>query len=267
MAAGHSGMTLKPIFLSASKPDPKREEYRDSYTLVRLREAIRATLAFVLPRQPLVFGGHPAISPLVRAFADRIRHDLGRSPSVLIYQSNHFARLFTEDAKSFSDIEITPAVDADGSTVPADGGDRRMSLALMRYAMIGHPDAAPQAPQLVRYQKEFGAARGRRFDTLEFGAAVFIGGMEGVECEFDIFRRYHPTTPAWPIVSTGAACEKLADKVKLPSAIMQGLRDDTVYNQLIPRLLSGGVDAPKWLPPDKPGNELDPSRSDEPQRR
>ena len=46
-------------------------------------------------------------------------------------------------------------------------GDLDASLAKMRGAMIG----------------------ARNFD-----AAVFLGGMEGVEIEYDIFRRLHPTS-------------------------------------------------------------------------
>ena len=48
----------KPIFLSASEPDPRRsEEYWSSRNLLNVREAVRALAVHVLPRQPLLFGG------------------------------------------------------------------------------------------------------------------------------------------------------------------------------------------------------------------
>ncbi len=59
---------MRPVFLSASEPYQGRDrEYLDSRNIGNLREAIRALCAHVLPRGKLVFGGHPAITPLVRA--------------------------------------------------------------------------------------------------------------------------------------------------------------------------------------------------------
>ena len=63
---------IAPVFLSASEPDPKRsEEYYDSRRLLNLREAVLAFCAHTLPHFPVVFGGHPAITPLVRSVAER----------------------------------------------------------------------------------------------------------------------------------------------------------------------------------------------------
>jgi hypothetical protein len=45
-----------------------------------------------------------------------------------------------------------------------------------------------------------------------FDAAVFLGGMEGVEIEYDIFRRLHPNKPAYPVASTGAAARILSER-------------------------------------------------------
>ncbi|WP_459162062.1 SLOG domain-containing protein [Bradyrhizobium japonicum] len=42
-----------------------------------------------------------------------------------------------------------------------------------------------------------------------FLCGVFIGGMEGVEEEYGLFRRLHPSVPAFPVASTGAASEKI----------------------------------------------------------
>src|SRR5262249_22966077 len=80
---------IAPIFLSASEPDPRRSsEYWDSRKLLDLREAVLAFCAHVSPHFPIVFGGHPAITPLVRGVAERIAFDMGlegpgREPATL----------------------------------------------------------------------------------------------------------------------------------------------------------------------------------------
>jgi hypothetical protein len=68
--------------------------------------------------------------------------------------------------------------------------------------------------QLLRYGDSFGEERKARLVTYNFSAAVVIGGMEGVEREFRIFRSFHPKTPVFPIGSTGSACRSLLDQVK-----------------------------------------------------
>jgi hypothetical protein len=47
-----------------------------------------------------------------------------------------------------------------------------------------------------------------------FDAAVFLGGMEGVETEYDTFRRLHPNKPAYPVASAGAAARTLFEKYR-----------------------------------------------------
>jgi len=57
---------LAPVFLSASVPDPSRHAaYFQTARPARIREAVTQLARVVLPHGLLVFGGHPAISPLV----------------------------------------------------------------------------------------------------------------------------------------------------------------------------------------------------------
>jgi hypothetical protein len=42
-----------------------------------------------------------------------------------------------------------------------------------------------------------------------FSVGIFIGGSEGVEEEYHLFRKMHPKTPAFPIASTGGTAAKL----------------------------------------------------------
>ena len=253
----------RPIFLSASEPNPKRSpEYWDNRRLLNVREAVRALAFHVLSRGPLVFGGHPAITPLVRAIKERIAHEAERDRAaharpegksgILLYQTCFYRRLFPEDIEAFDDVVLTPAIEADGGETYPNSGDRALSLLYMRYDMIGYPGATPIHERLAPYGDRFGRQRIERFGTHEFNAAFFIGGMEGVEREFRIFRSFHPRTPAWPIVSTGSACERILAPLSevLPGDVRQALAHETAYSLLIERLMEGGTD---WIVREAPG--------------
>jgi len=238
---------IAPVFLSASEPNPnRRKEYTLTANVVNLREAVRAFCAHVLPNFPLVFGGHPAITPFVRAAADRIAHDLKddpefaatarlKAPQVVMFQS----RLFF-DREAAPDELLTPPLDLDGKEQKPRNGWRNESLLLMRYEMLGYPVAHQSVDKAAQpYAATFGRKREARLGTREFSAAVFIGGMEGVQREFHIFRSFHPDAPAFPIVSTGSACKELFDEVQglLRRSYVASLEDETAYSLLMQQIL------------------------------
>jgi hypothetical protein len=241
---------------------------------LNVRAAVRAFCAYTLPHFPVVFGGHPAITPLVRNVADHVAFDEGPEeeepeerphgggalPCVLMYQSAQFvdSAEISGEEKGFVEEIRTPALDAGGNEKPAKKGARRESLLYMRYQMIGKPiDAAFRKALrgeehdrqllwlLERYGPTLGAGRWDRFKTHAFSAAVFIGGMEGVEREFSIFRAFHPEAPAFPIASTGSACEKLlplAARHLIREDLIRSLHDETTYNLLMQQLFPVGRD-------------------------
>jgi hypothetical protein len=234
-----------PVFLSASEPDPERSrEYWNTRKLLNLREAVRAFCAHVLPHFPLVFGGHPAITPLVRGIAERFGHDAGLDrlkregmlswPEVMMFQSGLYV-----GRPALPDEHITEPLDREGNVMPPRNGWRNESLLLMRYEMLALPTTLPVDAPVRRYTREYGAAREARFETRAFSAAVFIGGMEGVEREFRIFRSFHPGTPAFPIASTGSACEKLLGELepRLDKDLAADLRGETAYSLLMQQIL------------------------------
>jgi hypothetical protein len=138
-----------------------------------IRDSVRAVVNVVVPGGRIVFGGHPAITPLVRLLVR------GMTPNVrehvILYQSLFFKTQFPREASEFEEVRFVDSVD----------GDLDASLAKMRGAMIS---------------------------AYNFDAAVFLGGMEGVEIEYDIFRRLHPDKPAYPVASTGATARILSEK-------------------------------------------------------
>lgn len=112
------------VFLSASFPDPRRDpHYYATADIAAIREAVIALASIILPNGPLIFGGHPAISPLVKIIADQLK----ATNRVVIYQSEHFRNVVPSESLAFPSIVWIAEV----------SGDRDQSLAKMREAMLG----------------------------------------------------------------------------------------------------------------------------------
>lgn len=171
---------LGDVFLSASVPDPRRNpKYYSSANLINIRDAVCSLAELVLPNADLIFGGHPAISPMI----GNVAQPLGRLDAISIYQSEFFRGVIPPASQAFGTrIRWTPQVP----------GDRDASLEAMRLEMIGG-----QSPQ-------------RRY-----AAGFFIGGMEGVEREFELFRQHQPHAQFWPLRSTGGASHLLFDNHRM----------------------------------------------------
>lgn len=96
--------------------------------------------------------------------------------------------------QGLSSLVWTPAI-------PPQSPDEDASLSLMRELMIVRrilderhaldPGSPPEFPEYV--------------------AGVFIGGMDGVEDEWGLFRRHYPKTPALLVASTRGAASRLLD--------------------------------------------------------
>ena len=188
-----------PVFLSASIPTEDRSpKYFKTADLVAIRDAVRGLASTVLASGSLVFGGHPAISPLILVVAQRLR----AVKRVRIYQSEVFRSM------------VLPA-----------------SVAFPNTVWTGASDSGLE-PSLLRMRTEM-------LRSTRFAAGVFIGGMEGVEQEFELFKRIHPHSPAFPVGSTGAAAARLLSKADeaLGAADRAALRKETAYRSLFRRLL------------------------------
>jgi hypothetical protein len=166
---------IKNIFLSASVPLPERDkEYIETADIIAIRDAVVALATVVLPHHRIVWGGHPSITPLIYYVMDKL--NLNIQNHVTIYQSKLFEKFFPEDNNKFENVELTEIVE----------NDRDKSLLHMRERMLS----------------EF-----------NFSAAVFIGGMDGIEVEFRMFIERHPEALVIPIASTGAATKIVYDNL------------------------------------------------------
>ena len=187
------------IFLSASIPLPNHEaKYQETADIIAIRDSIRALVSVVVPTGQIVFGGHPAITPLIRMLIRGMTPEVNQH--IILYQSAFFRRDFPPETAEFERIRIIEASDI----------DKDASLRRMREAMIG---------------------------SQKFDAGIFIGGMDGVEREYEIFARLHPDTPAYPIASTGAAARILFDEY---ASDRIELLTDLRYLSLFRRLLHIG---------------------------
>ncbi|HEY0712109.1 MAG TPA: hypothetical protein VGF45_05510 [Polyangia bacterium] len=136
--------------------------------------AVSALVHVTLGRRLLVWGGHPAITPMICVVAEDMKVDYGKW--VRLYQSRYFQDEFPEDNARFQNVTYTDAVN----------DDREKSLHAMRETM---------------------------FSSHEFAAAVFIGGMGGILDEFEMFQRLQPKAAVVPVVSTGGAALELATRI------------------------------------------------------
>lgn len=166
---------MSAIFLSASVPVPGRGNFHETANPFLIQCAVREFVIAVIRRHKIVWGGHPAITPMIWAICEDLGIDY--SQSVVLYQSNFFKDRFPEENQRFRNVVLTDAVLQDQSA----------SLVLMRETMLSRSDLV---------------------------AAVFIGGMDGVEVEHDMFVRLHPLAKVLPVPAPGGAALGLARRLK-----------------------------------------------------
>lgn len=164
-------MATGAIFLSASVPVPGRGTYYQSADPFLIQFAVRELITATLGRRLIVWGGHPAITPMVWAASEDLGVDYGRA--VVLYQSTFFKDVFPEENKRFGNVQYIDHVP----------GNKEASLLRMRQAMLSRDDLS---------------------------AAVFIGGMEGIAAEHDLFVRYHPQAEVLSVAAPGGAARDLA---------------------------------------------------------
>jgi hypothetical protein len=79
--------------------------------------------------------------------------------------------------------------------------------------------------------------RKRMFSENQFVSGIFIGGMEGIEDEFKLFREFHPKALILPISSTGAASQIVYNNLLSSDLKNQRLVNDYAYMSLFQDLL------------------------------
>jgi hypothetical protein len=168
------GGLMNSVFLSASVPVPGRGNYYETANPFLIQTAVREFVTTALGRRLVVWGGHPAITPMVWAVCEGLGVEFAKA--VVLYQSSFFKDIFPEENKRFGNVVYVDAMP----------GDREASLLLMREAMLSRKD-------------------------LE--AAVFVGGMEGILAEYELFAKFHPKAKVVTVPAPGGAARQLAEKL------------------------------------------------------
>ncbi len=174
----------RAIFLSAGVPDPSAKHFMGEGDTAAISALVSALLYVALGRRPIVWGGHPAITPMVWAYAEGLGVDY--SKWVTLYQTDFFKDDFPEENERFKNVVVTEAVI----------GDRERSLELMRRRMLSEST---------------------------FDAAVFVGGMGGIFDEYRLVQELAASAKILPIGSTGGAAAALASEMKVDMDLSEEL--------------------------------------------
>lgn len=180
-------MPLENVFLSASIPylgNNKNPKYLENADMIAIREAVLAVATVIVPNYCLIWGGHPLITPFIHSiycsFNDKkndVEVNADYHDHVRLYQSDFFKGKFIKQNDDFETVVHTKAID----------NDIFKSLELMRNEMICKNT---------------------------YIAGIFIGGMDGIEVEYKLFRKAHPLAPIIPLFSTGGAIGLMENEIK-----------------------------------------------------
>lgn len=197
----------RPIFVSASIPNPARWE--GEVDPLEITDAVVSLArACLTAGMRLVSAAHPTIAPLllyVAAELPREQHDL-----VDIYQSQLFEDVLPTATRRFEAEGIGRVI-----WTPAAHGDR---------------------PEHGAWDASLEIMRRQMFQETEPVAAVFIGGMEGIPAEFNLFQELFPGRATYPIGRPGGEARALARE--LDSPLREQLLEANVYPELWRSVLS-----------------------------
>ncbi|MGY4106352.1 SLOG domain-containing protein [Aeromonas encheleia] len=194
---------MSTIFLSASVPLVGRGSYYETANPFLIQCAVRELVIAVIRQCKIVWGGHPAITPMIWSICEDLGVDY--SQSVILYQSAFFEDHYPEENQCFQNVIVTDA----------DRNDMGASLKIMRTQMLSREDLT---------------------------AAVFIGGMDGVKIEHDLFRGFHPAAKVLAVPSPGGAALELA---KLQCGLAEAELMDIDFARLFHKHLAMIIDSKK----------------------
>ena len=164
------------VFMSASFPSGDRGEQFRPYDASGIADAVSAfTRAILAGNGKLVFGGHPTITPLVLMIA----RELCVTNSVVVFQSAWFR-----------DFRL-PEVD---------------EIESERLGVVHWTDKADNLDESVRIMRE------KMIGSIQYKAAIFVGGMEGIHDEYSLFAEIWPNIPCIPVAGPGGAAKTLPSK-------------------------------------------------------
>lgn len=191
---------MKSIFLSASVPLPERDpKYIETADIIAIRDAVIALATVALPHHRIIWGGHPSITPLIYYVMEKLELKSKIQDHVKLYQSLQFEDKFLPDINKFENVLFT---------------EKKESI-----------------PSSIKLMRE------RMFSENTFSAAVFIGGMNGIEDEYKMFIAYQPKALLLPVATTGAATRIVYETLLPENFKNRRLEKDYAYMSLFQDLL------------------------------
>lgn len=205
------------IFISASIPD--QERWKGSFDPLEITDAVVAVARAVLQNGgKLVTAAHPTIAPLLLYVAteqlgkyDISTEQLGENDQqIIVYQSRAFKDVLPVATKRYQDegigkIKWTARIDKE----PPDPKRAPKSLKEMRCQML--KESKPVA-------------------------AVFIGGMEGISDEYDLFHKLYPASPVYAFKRPGGEAKTIVDE--LPDKLAESDIYSTVARYIVDDIAS-----------------------------
>lgn len=199
-------MTQHPftILLSASVPtdkrDPKFTKIKNAQ--IQIEEAVIGLSRNIFNAGgKMVFGGHPSISPLVAMIAtefhlnkeiENTKRNEASEKKITIYQSKVYEALIPKETTGLYELGYSDIIWTDSKNGEVYNADANQTS---------------QCPKSLEFMR-------RQMMSREIDALVCIGGMEGVQDEFALFRELHPRKPIFILKSTGGASSILAEQFK-----------------------------------------------------
>jgi hypothetical protein len=147
-------------------------EYYGTADPLLIHSAVRALLVLLLGRRHIVWGGHPSITPMISAACDGL--GVQYANVVTLYQSRQFSKNFPTENSRFGNLVLVD-------------------------------EEADVAASLKSLRK-------RMFSDFKYQAAIFIGGMNGILDEHDMFVSMHPNATVVTVPRPGGAAADLAQK-------------------------------------------------------
>lgn len=193
------------VFLSASIPDPNR--WNGEFSAFEITDAVVAfARVFLAEGYRIVSAAHPTIAPLLMYVAAEMPLSSDR---IIVYQSQLFEDVLPTATRRFE----------------ADGVG----------SMVWTPAAADDSPEPGRWDRSLRIMRERMLEETQPIAACFVGGMQGIPDERDLFLARFPQHHVYPAGRPGGAARSLADG--MAGAIGQALRELDVYPALWRRVV------------------------------
>lgn len=194
------------IFLSASIPDPQR--WKGEFDSLEITDAVVALgRVAIAARMNLVTAAHPTVAPLLLYVAAEMPEEF--RPEVFLYQSEIFKDVLPPATKRFEAQGIAIIRWTEGVEGEDDDPDNRsQSLRLMRHQM---------------------------FEETKPAAACFVGGMDGIAEEFELFRALRPGAPTYPLAGPGGEAAQLIGEAGSPldEELLRSRVYPTVWNRVL----------------------------------